>query len=133
MSTPPRLPVTVDEIQKVVARFYARARVDPLLGPVFGAHVTDWEQHEAKIVRFWRNALLRERCYNGNPMQVHAAAGDVKADHFAVWLSLFDTVLRQELSPALAQAWSALAHRIGRGLSYGLPLSCGANAVPDLS
>jgi len=133
VSIPPRIPVTADQIRIVVAQFYARARVDPVLGPVFAAHVMDWEQHEAKIVRFWRNALLLERCYDGNPMQVHAAAGDVRTDHFAVWLSLFDKVLKQELPPALAQAWSVLAHRIGRGLSYGLPLSCGATAVPDLS
>lgn len=72
-------------------------RVDPVLGPVFAAHVEDWPPHEAKIKRFWRNALLLERCYHGNPMQFHAAAADVKRDHFAVWLSLFDAVLEQEL------------------------------------
>jgi hemoglobin len=130
---PPRIPVTVAQIQTVVAKFYARVRVDPVLGPVFAAHVKDWSSHEAKIERFWRNALLLERCYDGNPMQVHAAAGDVKSDHFAVWLSLFDAVLEQELPAPLAQAWSALAHRIGRGLSYGLPSSCGASAVPNLN
>ena len=132
LNIPPRIPVTVEQIQTVVARFYARVRTDPTLGPIFAAHVTDWEPHEAKIELFWRNALLLERCYNGNPMQVHAAAGNVKSDHFAMWLSLFDTVLEQELPPHLAQAWSALAHRIGRGLSYGLPASSGANTVPDL-
>ncbi|SNS00849.1 group III truncated hemoglobin [Antarctobacter heliothermus] len=129
---PPRIPVTVAQIETVVARFYARVRVDPVLGPVFAAHVKDWPPHEAKIVRFWRNALLLERCYNGNPMQVHAAAGNVKSDHFAVWLSLFDGVLHEELPPMLAASWSALAHRIGRGLSYGLPSSCGAEMVPNL-
>ncbi|MEH6644748.1 group III truncated hemoglobin [Sulfitobacter sp.] len=133
MSIPPRIPVTVDQIQTVVTQFYARVRADPILGPIFAAHVTDWTPHEAKIELFWRNALLLERCYNGNPMQVHAAAGNVRSDHFAVWLSLFDTVLEQELPLPLAHAWSALAHRIGRGLSYGLPASSCANAVPDLS
>lgn len=128
----PRIPVTVGQIQKVVAEFYALVRVDPVLGPVFAAHVTDWPPHEAKIELFWRNALLLERCYNGNPMQVHAAAGDVKKEHFAVWLSLFDTVLEKDLPPPLAQAWSTLAHRIGRGLAYGLPSTCGRHMVPDL-
>ena len=123
----------MEQIQTVVAQFYARVRVDLVLGPVFAAHVKDWTAHEAKIELFWRNALLLERCYNGNPMQVHIAAGDVKSDHFAVWLSLFDTVLEQELPLPLADAWSALAHRIGRGLSYGLPSSCGMHNVPDLS
>jgi hemoglobin len=133
LTVPPRIPVTVEQIQSVVAKFYARVRVDPMLGPVFSAHVKEWPTHEAKIVLFWRNALLRERCYDGNPMQVHAAAGDVERDHFAVWLSLFDAILAQELPPPLAQAWSALAHRIGRGLSYGLPSSCGKHMVPNLN
>ena len=130
---PPRIPVTEAQIDRVVAQFYARVRAHPALGPVFAAHVTDWPPHEAKIELFWRNALLLERCYNGNPMQVHAAAGNVKSDHFAVWLSLFDAVLEKELPPPLAQAWSVLAHRIGRGLSYGLPSSCARHKVPDLS
>ncbi|MBQ0806132.1 group III truncated hemoglobin [uncultured Sulfitobacter sp.] len=132
MTIPPRIPVTVDQIQTVVAQFYARVRAHPVLGPVFAAHVTDWPPHETKITLFWRNALLLERCYNGNPMQVHAAAGNVKSDHFAIWLALFDAVLEQELPQPLAQAWSTLAHRIGRGLSYGLPSSCGKQSVPDL-
>ncbi|MCX7560189.1 group III truncated hemoglobin [Sulfitobacter sp. F26204] len=129
---PPRIPVTPAQIEAVVAQFYAAVRMDPILGPVFARHVADWPSHEAKIVRFWRNALLLERCYDGNPMQVHAAAGNVKPDHFVVWLSLFEKVLHEELPPALAQSWSLLAQRIGRGLSYGLPQSTGVNAPPVL-
>ncbi|WP_106354198.1 group III truncated hemoglobin [Yoonia maritima] len=118
---PPRIPVSPAQIDRVVTQFYARVRADPILGPVFAAHVSDWRPHEEKIGRFWRNALLLQRCYDGNPMQVHRAAGDVKPAHFTVWLALFDAVLEQELPTPLAQAWSALAHRIGRGLRYGLP------------
>lgn len=131
MTLPPRIPVTEDQIDRVVSRFYARVRVHPTLGPVFATHVEDWPVHEEKIARFWRNALLMQRSYDGNPMQIHKAAGNVEVDHFPVWLSLFDTVLSQELPAPLAQAWSALAHRIGRGLSYGLALQSAGN-VPDL-
>ncbi len=118
---PPRIPVTESQIDQVVTAFYARVRAHPALGPIFAAHVSNWPVHEEKIARFWRNALLMQRCYDGNPMQVHVAAGNVKAQHFPVWLSLFDAVLEQELPAPLALAWSTLAHRIGRGLSYGLP------------
>jgi hemoglobin len=129
---PPRIPVTQAQIDRVVAKFYVRVRAHPALGPVFAAHVADWPTHEEKIGRFWRNALLWQRCYDGNPMQVHAAAGDVRALHFPVWLSLFDAVLESELPRPLALAWSTLAHRIGRGLSYGLPQE-GENAhIPYL-
>lgn len=129
---PPRIPVTVEQIDRVVSQFYARVRAHPELGPVFAAHVADWRTHEEKIGRFWRNALLLQRCYDGNPMQVHMMAGNVRARHFPVWLSLFDAVLEQELPQPLAQSWSALAHRIGRGLSYGLPQEGGNPHVPYL-
>jgi hemoglobin len=95
-------------------------RTHPGLGPVFAAHVNDWPEHEAKIARFWRNAILHERSYDGNPFAIHRAAGDVKAPMFDVWLGLFDSVLRRELPENLAAGWSELAHRIGRGLRMGV-------------
>ena len=133
MNIPPRIPVTPDQIARVVTAFYAEVRADPELGPVFAAHVTDWPSHEEKIVSFWRNALLLERTYDGNPMRVHASAGNVKSDHFPIWLSLFDAVLAREIPQPYAGAWSTLAHRIGRGLSYGLPSGNTASGVPSFS
>lgn len=115
-----RFPITPAEIDAVVAEFYAVVRTHPGLGPVFAAHVSDWPAHEAKIAAFWRNAILLERGYDGNPMQVHKAAGNVRPGMFDIWLGLFDSVLQRELPPEAAAAWSALAHRIGRGLRYGL-------------
>ena len=117
---PPRFPISPAQIDAVVAEFYAVIRTHPGLGPVFAAHVRDWPAHEAKIARFWRNAILFERSYDGNPLMVHRNAGNVHGPMFEVWLGLFESVLRRELPPDLAQAWSALAHRIGRGLRMGM-------------
>lgn len=116
----PRFPVTDHEIETVVAEFYAVVRTHPGLGPVFARHVSDWPAHEAKITRFWRNAILFERGYDGNPLAVHRDAGDVHAAMFDVWLGLLDSVLRRHLPADAAQGWSTLAHRIGRGLRFGL-------------
>jgi hemoglobin len=115
-----RFPITPDQIDQVVRRFYAGVRAHPKLGPVFAAHVTDWPPHEEKISRFWRNAILFERSYDGNPMTVHKAAGNVRPGMFDDWLALFDATLTEVLPNETAQQWSALAHRIGRGLRYGL-------------
>lgn len=117
---PPRIAVTPAEIDRVVADFYAAVRVHPGLGPVFAAHVTDWPAHEAKIAGFWRNAILFERSYDGNPLQVHRDAGNVRPGMFDIWLGLFDSVLARNLAPEAAAGWSALAHRIGRSLRYGV-------------
>ena len=53
-------------------------------------------------------------------MAKHLAAGNVRPEMFAVWLALFDSVLTQCLPEETAAAWSALAHRIGRGLRLGI-------------
>lgn len=126
---PPRFPITAAQIDAVVAEFYAVIRTHPGLGPVFASHVRDWPAHEAKIARFWRNAILFERSYDGNPLMVHRNAGNVHGPMFEVWLGLFDSVLRRELPPDLAQAWSDLAHRIGRGLRMGMGEGAGPPAL----
>jgi len=123
---PPRFAVTEDQIDRVVASFYDAVRSHPGLGPVFAAHVTDWPAHEEKIARFWRNAILHERVYDGNPLAAHRDAGNVRLGMFEVWLGLFDSVLTRELPVETAAQWSALAHRIGRGLMFGLQGATGA-------
>ena len=112
--------VTPAQIDRVVTVFYAAIRRDAVLGPVFANHVHDWPEHEDKIARFWRNAILREGGYHGNPMRMHREAGDVLAEHFPRWLTLFDEVLARHTPPEIAPRWSALAHRIGRGLAMGV-------------
>lgn len=117
--------------------FYARVREHKILGPVFLQSLPDnakiWEVHEAKIAAFWRNAILLERSYNGNPQHVHRAREAIKPEHFAIWLALFDEVLNEELTPDIAASWPALAHRIGRGLKMGIEQSRQAEgAVPML-
>ena len=119
-TTPPRINLTRSDIERVVAAFYARIREHPGLGPVFAVHVDDWPEHEKKIAAFWANAILHERSYDGNPMQVHRKAGNVRPGMFETWLDLFDRILAQELTPDQAQAWSALAHKIGRSLRAGV-------------
>ena len=130
---PPRFPVTPEQIDAVVEEFYFLIRQHPGLGPVFAAHVTDWPTHEAKIAAFWRNAILFERSYDGNPMRAHREAGNVKPGMFSVWLALFDTVLQRKLPAEAAAQWSALAHRIGQGLRFGVvEAQTDANGVPRL-
>lgn len=117
---PPRFFVTPEQIDAQVAAFYAAVRAHAELGPIFANHVSNWPEHEEKIGRFWRNAILREGVYDGSPMLAHRDAGDVRAEHFPVWLALFDEVLARTLPADAGAAWSAMAHRIGRALSMGV-------------
>lgn len=114
--------ISPEQIDRVVLVFYARVRQHAVLGPVFAAHISDegWEAHEEKVAGFWRNAILKERSYAGNPMRAHSKAGNVQPPHFQDWLGLFDEVLLEQLPEDTAKAFSALAHRIGTGLRTGL-------------
>ncbi|WP_417262563.1 group III truncated hemoglobin [Celeribacter sp.] len=117
---PPKFEISHEDMDRVLARFYAGVRQHPELGPVFGAHVEDWPAHEEKIGRFWRNAILHERQYDGFPQRVHLMAPEVKEHHFAIWLGLFDEMLTAELDPETAAKWSEMAHRIGRAFRMGI-------------
>ncbi len=66
-------------------------------------------------MRFCMSAATTE-----NPLQVHREAGNVHPGMFETWLGLFDRVLRLELRADQAEAWSALAHKIGRSLRAGV-------------
>jgi len=130
---PPKIDLTRPDIERVVAAFYARIREHPGLGPVFAVHVDNWPEHEAKVAGFWANAILHERSYDGNPMQAHRAAGNVRPGMFDTWLGLFDQILAQELTADQARAWSALAHKIGRSLRAGVVEQMhGPDGVPIL-
>ena len=137
MSNPlQRFPITADEITRVMTKFYARIRVHPELGPVFngilGHDRATWDTHEDKIAGFWRNALLREQSYSGNPMQVHLATPQILDAHFPLWLDLFDEVLTIELPAETAAAWSALAHRIARGFRMRMSEDRAPKGAPPL-
>lgn len=127
-----RIPISHAQIEAVVGAFYAKVRADATLGPVFAVHVSDWDAHVDKIARFWRNAILQERVYDGNPMQKHRAAGNVEAKDFDHWLALFDATLDDMLPPEQARAWSVLAHRIGRSLKMGLSFQQARPNAPNL-
>ena len=126
------------DIAQVVSHFYAKVRRDPVIGAIFtdrlGTDPEIWSAHEEKITCFWRNALLRAPVYSGNPMMVHAGISALEPAHFARWLALFDETLAATLPSATAQSWSRLAHRIGKGLRFGLGQARERQGgAPDLS
>src|SRR5262245_21734457 len=58
-------------IDRLVRTFYGRARLDPLIGPIFEETVHDWEAHFARICAFWSSVALMSGRYHGQPMAVH--------------------------------------------------------------
>jgi len=50
-------------IDRLVRTFYARARLDPLIGPVFESRMQDWESHFGRMCAFWSSVALMSGRY----------------------------------------------------------------------
>ena len=104
-------------IERLVRTFYATAREDALLAPMF-AHVRDWEHHIANIRRFWESVALRIEGYDGRPMASHAPL-PLDAAHFARWLELFEATARGLFRPEGVAYLMERARRIAQSLEMG--------------
>jgi hemoglobin len=106
-------------LERVVRRFYARTLQDPLIGPVFSAHVDDWEVHYQKMVDFWASVGLLAGRYHRNALAAHRPFALVP-EQFDRWLTLFDATLREECSPHGADHLGGVARRIAGSLAARL-------------
>ena len=90
MSSIPNFPAyTEKEIDQLVRSFYKKARKDPSLGPIFEAHVNNWEEHFVQMTDFWSGNLLGTNRFNGAPMPKHLAIPNLRPELFEQWLRLF--------------------------------------------
>lgn len=117
-----------EEIAELVHRFYARVRRDEQLGPIFNAHVHDWNAHLIKLTDFWSSALRGTRRFRGTPMSVHAALPGLTAGLFQHWLQLFEATAAELPNQALRERATELAGRIAQSLWYGYQM---ANHTPQ--
>jgi hemoglobin len=78
------------QIGELVNRFYARARQDEILGPIFSTAIGDhWDSHLATMKSFWSSIMLGSARYKGNPMAVHLRLPNLGPRHFERWLALW--------------------------------------------
>ncbi len=96
--------VTPEFVSRLVDSFYARIRADAVLGPIFEAKVTDWDEHLGRMKRFWRSILFSSGEYSGNPMRKHVVIPGLGREHFVHWLEMFYATLRDEGANAEAVA-----------------------------
>jgi hemoglobin len=111
----------IDEpmIDRLVRAFYGRARLDPLIGPIFEEKVHDWEGHFARMCAFWSSVALMSGRYHGQPTAVHLPL-PIDTPHFDRWLEIFAEIAR-EFCPAPAAAhFLERAYRIAESLELGI-------------
>jgi hemoglobin len=88
--------ITPATLGLLVRRFYARAREDVLLGPLFEAAIQDWNPHLDQITAFWTTAVLGTKTYRGNPLAAHKKHPLTPA-MFDRWLALWAESLKAGL------------------------------------
>jgi hemoglobin len=111
-------------IERLLYAFYARVRVDPLIGPIFNSRIEDWEPHMVRICDFWSAVMLKTGRYRGQPMRVHVPL-PIDGAHFDRWLELFERTAREVCSEEIAQQFIERARTIGRSLEMGIAATQG--------
>jgi hemoglobin len=109
-------------VRDIVLRFYAKARRDAVLGPLFETAIgADWDAHIERIVSFWLTATRLERSYDGGEfMRAHLKHRSIRVDHIPRWLALFDATLAASCSTAQADALRDIAVRMAENIELGL-------------
>lgn len=111
--------ITEPAITALVDRFYAKARRDPLIGPVFNNAVHDWDEHLRKLYDFWSSVMLTSGRYKGNPMAAHVRQ-PIEPEFFARWLELWRETANEVFTPEAAALFGEKAERIAESLKLAL-------------
>lgn len=111
-------------IERLIRMFYERARLDPLIGPIFERKVHDWDDHIARLCAFWSSVALMSGRYHGQPMVAHLPL-PIDSPHFDRWLELFAETAREVCPPAAAAHFLERAHRIADSLEMGIAVQKG--------
>ena len=111
--------LTEASLAELVRRFYAAARQDAQLGPIFEGAVMDWDTHIAKVAAFWASALLGVRTYRGNPLAEHGKHALTPA-MFDRWLAIWGETVDAMFEGEAAALLKARAAMIGESLKLGL-------------
>ncbi|EYB67187.1 globin [Deinococcus phoenicis] len=102
-------------LRPMLADFYARARADELLGPVFEAHVADWEANLDHVTAFWVTMLGGGAVWRGNLNGVHAGLG-IRGAHLTRWLALFGAAASAHFPAGAAALLISRAEAMGARL-----------------
>lgn len=114
---------TEEEVANLVHTFYAKARKDPGLGPIFEEHVIDWDAHFVQMTNFWSAQLRGTSRFRGAPMPKHIALPELSAPLFEKWLQLFKETTHELGNPGLQQHADAIASFIATRLWQGYQMS----------
>lgn len=115
------MPITEQQLDQLVDRFYARVREDEVLGPVFNGAIADWPEHLEKLSAFWSSVMLTTGRYKGQPMVAHMKhKASIEPAMFDRWLGLWRETAAEILDAAGTAAVTEKAERIAESLQLGM-------------
>ena len=122
--------ITEASLNALVDAFYAKVRLDPLIGPVFNGAIDDWPEHLDKLQAFWSSVMLTSGRYKGRPLPAHVKhAGSISQASFDRWLALWRETTDEMLDADSAAALQDKAGRIAESLSLGIAFHRDRSAV----
>jgi hemoglobin len=111
---------TVDDVERLVRRFYQLAIPDPLVGRVFHDFGIDWSEHIPKLVEFWSARLLGVPGYAGNAVGAHQPVlercGFGRAE-LERWLELWGETVDELVAGETAELAKARAAMAGQAIA----------------
>jgi hemoglobin len=118
-------------IREVVRRFYAMARDDALIGPVFRQAVPDerWQDHLDTIVDFWSSMMLRSGRYQGRPLRKHLELPELGDAHFRRWLALFRFTVNEVCPPPVAALFVDRSERVTNSFRLNIRMHRGEDLL----
>lgn len=111
--------ITEDNLRTLVYHFYDKVQVDPEIGAVFHAAITDWDKHLGIMVSFWSTVMLATRTYKGNPLAAHTDIG-VKPHMFDRWLYLWKESTEELFEQQCAIPLQQKAERMGGNMMFAI-------------
>ncbi|PEQ11753.1 preprotein translocase subunit TatC [Novosphingobium sp. PC22D] len=107
-------------IMAMVRRFYALCFEDDVLGPMFRALITDFEEHYRIVADFWSHSLLGTTRYNRGTPYTHHVGMKVEEVHFERWMAAFGQAAAEELPAPLAELAMKRARHMTESFKMGL-------------
>jgi hemoglobin len=111
----------VSDIQLLVNTFYARAKNDDLLSPIFSERFGGKASLEA-LYQYWQTILLGEGNYQGVPFPKHADL-PLTHQHFDRWLTLFLETVTDLFEGKVAEAAKVRAIKMSEVFRYKMELN----------
>jgi hemoglobin len=114
-------------IAQLVDSFYAKARRDEILGPIFANAIGDrWDSHLATMRTFWSSVMLGSATYKGNPLAAHLGLPRLGPKHFERWLKIWRETASEvcgDQGALFVQRAEAIAGRLLSAIASGKPAS----------